>query len=101
MLCGRGKEYTSSSGNKYLKSLVHKYLQPYSEAQSKIAKSSIVSEIMGQIKGLCANAAFVKLEKETWWEVDDAFAREKIGKSTRHLTGAPAIVHICSQYSSS
>ena len=81
VLCGRGKEYTSSTGNQHLKSLVHKYLQAYSEASSKVAKSSIVSEIMGQIKGLCPDAAFVKLEKETWWEVDDAFAREKIGKS--------------------
>ena len=83
VLCGRGKEYTSSTGNKHLKSLVQKYLKPYSQAQSKIAKSSIVSEIMGQIKGLCSGAAFVKLEKEAWFEVDDAFAREKIGKSTQ------------------
>ncbi|CAJ1929889.1 unnamed protein product [Cylindrotheca closterium] len=79
VLCGRGKEYTSSTGNQHLKSLVHKYLQPYSEAKSKVAKSSVVSEIMGQIKGLCSDAAFVKLEKDAWWEVDDAFAREKIG----------------------
>lgn len=79
VLCGRGKEYTSSNGNKHLKLLVYKYLAQYSEAQSKIDKSSIVSEIMGQIKGLCSEAAFVKQEKEVWWEVDDAFAREKIG----------------------
>jgi hypothetical protein len=83
VLCGRGKEYTSSTGNKHLKSLVHKYLKPYSEAQSKLAKSSIVAAIMGQIKGLCSDAAFVKLENATWWEVDDSFAREKIGKSKK------------------
>ncbi|CAJ1945429.1 unnamed protein product, partial [Cylindrotheca closterium] len=53
VLCGRGKVYTSSTGNQHLKSLVHKYLKPYSEAKSKMAKSSIVAEIMGQIKGLC------------------------------------------------
>ncbi|KAL3944749.1 MAG: hypothetical protein SGBAC_001168 [Bacillariaceae sp.] len=84
VLCGRGKEYTSSTGNKHLKSLVYKYLVQYSEAQSKIEKSSIVSEIMEQIKGLCFDAAFVKLEKEVWWEVDDAFAREKIGRSEKY-----------------
>ncbi|CAJ1946034.1 unnamed protein product [Cylindrotheca closterium] len=79
VLCGRGKEYTSSTGNKHLKSLVHKYLKPYSEAKNKMAKSSIVAEIMGQIKVLCTDVAFVKLENGVWWEVDDAFAREKIG----------------------
>lgn len=83
VLCGRGKEYTSSTGNQHLKSLVQKSLKPYSEAQSKMAKSAIVADIMGQIKILCGDAAFVKIDKGgIWWEVDDAFAREKIGKST-------------------
>ena len=81
VLCGRGKEYTSSTGNLHLKSLVLKYLSGYSEAKSKVAKSAIVSEILSEIKGLCPNAAFVKMEDEAWREVDDAFAREKIGMS--------------------
>lgn len=80
VLCGRGKEYTSSTGNCHLKSLVLKNLPGYSEAKSKVGKSSIVSEIMGEMKSLCPGPAFVKKENDAWWEVDDAFAREKIGK---------------------
>jgi hypothetical protein len=80
VLCGHGKENTTSTGNCHLKSLVHKYLKGYSEAKRKVAKSAIVTEIMGEIKSVCLEAAFVKLENDAWWEVDDAFAREKIGK---------------------
>jgi hypothetical protein len=80
VLCGRGKEYTSSTGNRYLKSLVHKCLKGYSEAKSKAGKSAIVTEMMGEIKSVCLETAFVKLENDAWYEVDDAFAREKIGK---------------------
>jgi hypothetical protein len=85
VLCGRGKEYTASPGNRQLKSLVLKYLKPYSEAKSKIAKSSIVSDIIGQVKSICSDVpAFVKLENDAWFEVDDAFAREKIGTLRAH-----------------
>jgi hypothetical protein len=80
VLCGRGKEYTTSTGNRHLKSLVHKYLKVYSEAKTKGDKSAIITEIMEEIKGVCQEAAFVKLENDAWWEVDYVFAREKIGK---------------------
>eukprot|EP00980_Cylindrotheca_fusiformis_P013684 scaffold3515_cov126-Cylindrotheca_fusiformis.AAC.33 len=79
VLCGRGKEYTTSTGNQHLKSLIHKHLKGYSEAPSKVAKSAIVSEIMRKVRSVCAEPTFVKLEDNAWWEVDNAFAREKIG----------------------
>lgn len=81
VLCGRGKENTMSSGNVHLKTLILKYLQSYSEAKKKIAKSLIVSEVLSEIKSNCnGDAAFVKFEGGRWWGVDDAFSREKIGK---------------------
>eukprot|EP00980_Cylindrotheca_fusiformis_P013682 scaffold3515_cov126-Cylindrotheca_fusiformis.AAC.31 len=89
VLCGRGKEYTTSTGNQHLKSLIHKHLKGYSEAPSKVAKSAIVSEIMRKVRSVCAEPTFVKLEDNAWWEVDNAFAREKIGERhsrvRRHL----------------
>ena len=98
VLCGRGKEYTSSTGNQNLKTLVLKYLKGYSEAKNKIAKSAIVPEIMNAIKSNCDGAAFVKHENEIWWQVDDAFAREKIGKFPLFFTRIPPLPFKCHLY---
>jgi hypothetical protein len=81
VICGRGKARSNYSGNVHLKLLVNNYLKPYSEAKSKIDKSTIVSAIIATVRHACYPvAAFVKHEQDgAWWEVDDAFAREKIG----------------------
>ncbi len=84
VLCGYGKICSDSTGNKNLKALVNVCLGPYSKANNKIEKSSIVSAIVARIKELVAAAsnseaaAFVKFEVGLWWQLDDAFAREKI-----------------------
>jgi hypothetical protein len=77
VICGRGKACTTSIGNRRLKSIVNSFLKPYSKAENKLDKSVIVSSIVGAIKRGGGN--FVKYEDGIWWEVDDAFAREKIG----------------------
>jgi hypothetical protein len=77
VICGRGKACTTSIGNRRLKSIVNSFLKPYSEAINKLERSAIVSSIVGAIKRGGGN--FVKCEDGIWWEVDDAFAREKIG----------------------
>lgn len=80
VICGRGKACTSNPGNRKLRSLIKEYLQAYGKATNKVEKTEIVSNIMDSIKKDCGEeAAFVKKEEGTWWEVDDAFAREKIG----------------------
>jgi hypothetical protein len=81
VICGRGKACSNYTGNLHLKLLVNNYLKPYSEAKSKINKSTIVSAIIATVRQACYPvAAFVKHEQDgAWWEVDDAFAREKIG----------------------
>jgi hypothetical protein len=80
VLCGRGKKYSDSPGNRYLKSLVNMSLQQYSDAKTKVEKSCIVSSIMTRIKELTSwEGAFIKPEDGLWWQVDDSFAREKIG----------------------
>jgi hypothetical protein len=77
VICGRGKACTTSIGNRRLKSIVNSFLKPYSKAKNKLDKSVMVSSIVGAIKLRGGN--FVKYEDRIWWEVDDAFAREKIG----------------------
>jgi hypothetical protein len=71
---------TTSKGNRYLRSLVNSYQHSYSGARNKIQKSTIVSTIIDEVKQASPKGgAFIKYEDGGWWEVDDAFAREKIG----------------------
>jgi hypothetical protein len=77
VLCGRGKVCSLSTGNRYLKALVDHYLMPYSSASNKTEKSRIVTEIIDAIHAL-PDGTFIRFQQGQWWEVDDAFAREKV-----------------------
>lgn len=80
VICGRGKVCTSNPGNQKLRVLILEHLDSYGKASNKVEKTEIVSAIMDSIKRGCPDSpAFLKKEGDTWWEVDDAFAREKIG----------------------
>jgi hypothetical protein len=80
VLCGRGKICSTSSGNRRLNNMVKHFVKPYSEAKTKFEKSNIVSAIIATIRQACPpGGGFVKFEEGEWWEVDDSFAREKIG----------------------
>lgn len=85
VLCGRGKLCSESPGNKHLRSLVAAFLTPYSMAKSKSEKSAIVSAIIHYIRQASPyDGIFVKEDEASggqreWWEVDESFAREKIG----------------------
>jgi hypothetical protein len=79
VLCGRGKICSTSSGNRRLNNMVKHFVKPYSAAKTKFEKSNIVSAIIATIRQACPGAGFVKFEEGEWWEVDDGFAREKIG----------------------
>ena len=79
VVCGRGKVCSSAPGNRRLKSILDSYLKPYSQAKSKLEKSSIVSTIVNMIKQSAPTGAFVKFEKGHWYAVEDSVAREKIG----------------------
>jgi hypothetical protein len=77
VLCGRGKVCSMSTGNRYLKALVDHYLSPYSNASNKTEKSRIVTGIIDAIHAL-PGGTFIRFQQGQWWEVDDAFAREKV-----------------------
>lgn len=79
VLCGRGSKCTKSPGNERLRQMVNNSLQAYSEARNKVEKTAIVSAIIHAVKQAAPNGAFVKYEGGSWWEVEDDFAREKIG----------------------
>lgn len=77
VLCGRGKECFESVGNRRFRVLVQCQLHRYSQADSKRAKSQIVSEIVEMVRS--AGGAFVKEKQGCWYEVGDVVAREKVG----------------------
>ena len=84
VLCGRGRICTNSSGNIHLRKLVADSVKPYGEATLKADKTRIVTSIIGAVKKAAyPAAAFVKFEEGQWWELNEHFAREKIGCAFR------------------
>jgi hypothetical protein len=57
----------------------------YSEADSKMDKSLIVSEVVNGIRERSPDGGFIKKDKRTgrWFEVGDHLAREKVGQQFR------------------
>ncbi|KAG7365803.1 hypothetical protein IV203_028473 [Nitzschia inconspicua] len=84
VICGRGKSCTSSPGNKKLRAYIDSFAKSYGSATNKEQKSKIVSAIISLIEEP-EGGAFVKIEESTWWKVDDAYAREKIGNLFRDV----------------
>jgi hypothetical protein len=81
VLCGRGKEYFDFVGNRRFRCIINMYLDRYSKAKEKIAKSIIVSDVLSIIKD--AGGRFCKFQDGSWWEVSEGTAREKIGAHFR------------------
>lgn len=84
VICGRGKSCTSSPGNKKLRAYVDSFAKSYGAASNKEQKSKIVTTIIQLIEEP-EGGAFVKFEESTWWKVDEAYAREKIGNLFRDV----------------
>jgi hypothetical protein len=83
VICGRGKACTTATGNHRLRAIVEHHLNAYSEAKTKVEKSSIVSKIMEATKQGKVRGCFVRYEEGAWWEVDESVTREKVGSLLR------------------
>lgn len=83
VVCARGKSYWEHPGNKMYRALIAGATERYSTTTNKLEKTMIVSEIVNAIHK--RQGMFVKKEKKggPWVEVDEVFAREKIGQSLR------------------
>ena len=60
-------------------------LDRYSEASTKLEKSTIVSSILQTVRSQSPEGGFIKLDPAsgTWQEVGDHLAREKVGQTIR------------------
>lgn len=84
VICGRGKACSESPGNLKLRRVIESFLQSYATAVTKGQKSAIVSSIMSIVQET-EGGLFVKHEEGEWWEVEDGYAREKIGYMLRDV----------------
>jgi hypothetical protein len=83
VVCGRGKDSFNHVGNHRFRALVTMFIERYSQAGSKVARSAIVSEIIDVIRQAGGN--FCKLQRGAWFVVGDPQAREKVGALLRDL----------------
>jgi hypothetical protein len=83
VLCSRGKDSDNHIGNRRFRELASTYVERYSQAVSKAAKSVIVSEIITAIRKL--GGSFCKHKRGTWFELGDHYAREKVSALLRDL----------------
>jgi hypothetical protein len=83
VLCCRGKDSVNHVGNRRFRILASMYVAKYSQADSKAAKSVIVSEIITAIRQVGGN--FCKQKRGTWFEVGEHCAREKVSALLRDL----------------
>jgi hypothetical protein len=83
VICGRGGDSFNHIGNRRFRILASMFIERYSRANSKTAKTVIVSEIIEVIHQ--ADGNFCKFTKGEWVEVTDHHAREKVSALLRDL----------------
>jgi hypothetical protein len=83
VVCGRGKISFNHVGNRRFRILTGMFVERYSRADSRSAKSVIVSDIIAVIHQ--AGGMFCKYHRGVWAEVGDHQAREKVGSLLRDL----------------
>jgi hypothetical protein len=83
VICGRGKESFDHVGNCRFRILTTSFLESYSQAVNKKARSAILSEIVAMNRQAGGN--FCRYEEGEWCEVGDHCAREKVSTLLRDL----------------
>jgi preprotein translocase subunit SecD len=83
VVCGRGRDSFNHVGNRRFRILASMFIERYSRANSKAAKTTIVSEIIEVIRQ--ADGNFCQYKKGKWFEVADHHAREKVSSLLRDL----------------
>jgi hypothetical protein len=83
VICGRGKSSYNHIGNHRLRMLASTFVADYYQAGRKLAKSTIVSNIVAMIRK--TGGRFCKYEKVAWFEVGDYYAREKVSAFFRDM----------------
>jgi hypothetical protein len=85
VICGRGKKCYSHIGNERFRQRVLGMLDKYSQARSKLDKSSVLNDVVEQVRVASPRGGFIKQDEATrrWFEVGDFLAREKTSQTFR------------------
>jgi hypothetical protein len=77
VICGRGQSTFLHSGNKRVRAIIEHHIALYSEANTTLEKSLVVSCICGAVR---EKGDFLQQSSdEQWIEVSERLAREKCG----------------------
>ena len=95
VLCGRGRVCKDAPGNRKYRDTILKHLQVYVQAETKLQKGQIITNIMQGIREQCAQSrngtgggGFVKCVAGVWYDVGDFLAREKTSQCFRDALAA-------------
>jgi len=86
VVCAKGREAFNHPGNQRFRITIANHLQRYSQAKSKLQKSSLVDEIVDMVRKESGDVGgFVRQDTRTglWYEIGDHHAREKVGHGFR------------------
>jgi hypothetical protein len=77
VLCGRGKGYYNSFGNRRLRVIIRSFRQQYTEAEGSAEKALVVTKVMDIMKQACPVGGFIKIQNGRYYELSERAAREK------------------------
>jgi len=87
VICARGKQAFNHEGNRYFRQMVNGATEKYSQVESKLQRSMIVTDIVDAIRAR-GNGFLRKNNKGEWLECSDVMCREKVGQHFRNALGS-------------
>lgn len=87
VICARGKQAYNHEGNRYFRQIIHHATEKYSQVESKLQRSMIVTDIVDAIRAK-GNGFLRKNSKGEWVECTDVMCREKVGQHFRNALGS-------------
>jgi len=86
IICGRSKLSHHNEGNKWFRSLIAKYREPYQAAPSRMEKTRITTWIMNLIREQGGKFLLLNETSNNWEEASEDYIKGKISHSLRSVS---------------